>query len=290
MARTYSSLVSLVRNWANRDTEVLTDAIIDDCLKYAADKSYRYLRITPLENTVVYNSAALIAATTVDSGISNNGGRTELSVPSDLIEFIQIREVDANNNTTRVFNQKLDLRTYNDVNAIVSSDHFTRQGSTILLSPGFQQGRAGNPTAIELHYYRRLSALDAKYSVTAANYAAGFLTESVEGADGAEALYLVTSSGVTTAYDTLAEATAAGTPVTTYFVGNEATNWLRDENERLVLMGALAEAFAFLQEDEQAQKYATMFMNEIQELNDEDKKRNAKGGNIQTNFTGGGLI
>lgn len=290
MARTYSSLVSLVRNWANRDNEVLTDAIIDDCLKYAADKAYRYLRITPLESTVVYNSDALIAATTVNSGLSNNGGRTELSIPGDLIEFIQIREVDANNNTTRVFNQKLDLRTYNDVNAIVASDHFSRQGTTILLSPGFRQGSFGNPVAIELHYYKRLTALDAKYSVTAANYSVGFLTESTQGATGAAALYLVTTNGVITAYDTLTAAQAAGTPVTTYFVGNEAANWLRDENERLVLMGALAEAFAFLQEEEQAQKYAAMFMNEITELNDEDKKRNAKGGNIQTNFNGGGLL
>lgn len=288
MARTYSSLVSLVRNWANRDSEVLTDAIIDDCLKYAADKAYRYLRILPLEATVVYDTNALIAATT--AATLSNSGRTELAAPTDLIEFIQIREVDANNNTTRVFNEKLDLRTYNDVNAVVTGDHWSRQGNTILLSPGFQQGGVGSPVSIELHYYKRLTALNATYNVTATNYTAGLLNASTQGTAGSAPLYLVTLAGVTTAYDTLAAAQAVGTAQTAYFVGKEAANWLRDENEKIVLMGALAEVFAFLQEDEQTQKYAQMFMQEIDELNNEDKKRNARGGNIQINFSGGGLI
>ena len=33
-----------------------------------------------------------------------------------------------------------------------------------------------------------------------------------------------------------------------------------------------------------------MFDGEIQELNDEDAKRNASGGNVQINFNGRGLI
>jgi len=33
-----------------------------------------------------------------------------------------------------------------------------------------------------------------------------------------------------------------------------------------------------------------MFYNEIKELNDEDEKRNASGGNVQINFNGRGLI
>ena len=67
-------------------------------------------------------------------------------------------------------------------------------------------------------------------------------------------------------------------------------NWLRDQNERVLLMGALAELFAYVQEDDQAQKYLQVFKSEIAELNEEDAKRNASGGNLQVNFNGRGLI
>jgi hypothetical protein len=286
--RTHAQLISLVREWSNRDTEVLSDDIIKDCLRYAADKAYRFLRISPLEATVTYNSTALLAATTAST--TYNDSKTELKIPSDLIEFIQIREVDSSNNTTRVFNEKLDLRSYNDYNTTTTSSYWSRQGTTLLLSPGFQTTAIGSPVAIELHYYKRLPALDATYNVSAANYAAGLLTQSTQGTTGASPLYLVTLGGVTTAYDTLAAAQAVGTASTVYFVGNEVANWLRDENERVLLMGALAEAFSFLQEDDQVQKYAAMFKAELAELNDEDKKRNARGGNVQISYSAGGLI
>ena len=88
MALTYTELVSLVRTWCNRDEEVVSDAIIKDCLKYAADKAYRTLRIPPLENVAVYDKTALEAATTSPS---NALTKTEIQLPYDLIEFIQIK-------------------------------------------------------------------------------------------------------------------------------------------------------------------------------------------------------
>ena len=72
--------------------------------------------------------------------------------------------------------------------------------------------------------------------------------------------------------------------------GNLVPNWLRDENERVVLMGALAEAFFYLQENEESQKYAALFQAEILELNKEDQMRHSSGGNVQVNFNGRGLI
>lgn len=289
MARSHSEFITLVREWANRDSEVLSDAIISNCLNYAADKTYRYLRIVPLEAIVTYDSAALTAATTAATTFTDS--KTELKVPADLIEFIQIREVDANNNTTRVFNQKVDIRTFNDSMTQMLDSYWSRQADTIMLAPGFgQQGSMGNPVAIELYYYKRLPAIDATYTVTAANYSGGLLDQSTQGTTGASPLYLVTLSGVTTAYDTFSAASAVGTPLTVYFVGKEVAHWLRDENERLLLMGGLAEVFYFLQEEDQAQKYNALFMQEIKDLNDEDKKRNAKGGNVQVNYTAGGLI
>ena len=91
-----------------------------------------------------------------------------------------------------------------------------------------------------------------------------------------------------TATETINIVNAMMEPVDYY--GIETPNWLREQNERVVLFGALAEVFAYLQEDDQAQKYAQIFFQEIQELNDEDRMRNASGGNIQQNFNGRGLI
>ena len=82
---------------------------------------------------------------------------------------------------------------------------------------------------------------------------------------------------------------SAGTNTANY-IGTETPHWLRDENERIFLYGALVEIFAYVGDDDQAAKYKLMFDNEIQELNDEDAKRNSSGGNVQVNFNGRGLI
>lgn len=366
MALTYTELVALVRDWSNKDATVLSDARIQDCLRYAADKSYRKLRVSALENTVTYNSTDLIAATTAGNNLVPS--KTEIVLPSDLIEFIEIREVDANLQTTRVFNEKTDLRTFNDWTASKYnySAYWARQGTKVILSPGFNDGASQSvPNKVEIHYYRRLPALNALYNVTPANYAAGFLTTT----GGVNYLFFTTTGGVTntgTAYATQLEAIAAATgnitaqvnsavsnsvnitndnrsgtvvvgqelsgtgvvvngttgapPKVTNvsnqnsitvdtaqtladntnitfsnttavkYVGTLVYNWLRDDNERILLMGALAEAFAYLQDDDQAQKYLAMFISEIDELNDEDNKRNASGGNLQMSYSAGGLI
>ena len=291
MALTYTELVSLVRSWANRDEEVVSDAIIKDCLKYAADKAYRTLRIPPLENVAVYDKTALEAATTSPS---NALTKTEIQLPYDLIEFIQIKELDSAGAATRVFNEKLDIRTFNDVNAEKYSNmnYWSRQRNLLFLTPGFNA--SGTANSMELLYYRRLPALNAKYAVTVLNYNVGFLTTVGAGVNVTDSAQLFFNSNTgTTAYSTtaLAQAASAGGNVTAvYYIGTEVPNWLRDENERVVLMGALAEIFSYTQEDDQAQKYGTMFFNEIKELNDEDSKRNASGGNLQVNFNGRGLI
>tara|TARA_Y100001970_G_scaffold285069_1_gene403841 strand:+ start:4872 stop:5744 length:873 start_codon:yes stop_codon:yes gene_type:complete len=288
---TYANFTALVRDWSNKDSSVLSDTRIQDCLRYAADKCYRNLRVAALENTITYNSTALNAATTAANTFLPS--QTDLTLPTDLIEFIQIREIDSAGRTCRVFNEKTDLRTFNDWSALKTSyiGYFSRQGNTLLLAPGFGQANSlSTADKIELHYYRRLPALNAQYDVTPANYSAGFLTQ-----DNAAAVSLFFVNGDNnTAYATQSEATAADTgnagTNNAKYKGNEAANWLRDENERVLLMGALAEVFYYLQDDDQGVKYKKLFDQEIFELNDEDSKRNAAGGNVQVNFSGRGLI
>lgn len=287
---TYTELVALVRNWSNRDEEVVSDDIIKDSLRYAADKAYRNLRVPPLENVATYNKTTLEAATTNNTQLQSS--KTEIKVPFDLIEIIQIKELDSAGGATRVFNEKLDVRTFNDPTAekYLANNYFTRERNLIFLTPGFGENSFGNTAdSIELLYYRRLPALDAKYAVTVLNFTAGFLTTS----GGTTPLYFV-NGNTTTAYATQSEATAADTGSagtnSVNYIGTEVPNWLRDQNERILLYGALVEVFAFVQDDQQAAKYKLMFDNEINELNNEDRKRNASGGNVQINFNGRGLI
>ena len=305
MARTYDELVTLVRNWSNRDIEVLPDAIIQDGLRWAADKAYRKLRIPPLEHTVTYDAESLMAAT---SNVNNRfSSITEIQVPVDLIEFIQIREIDEGGRTTRLFNEKADVRTFNDQYAEKYNDFafWTRQGNCVLLSPGFGNsatsfsGGTGPSAGLELYYYRRLPALNARYDVTVGNAEAGFLTVAPQ--DTSDLPAGITQDDIVTIYTNVAVETT-GVPRTYSLTMNEANtipvnvyggfvpNWLREENERVLLMGALAEVFFYLQENDEAQKYAALFTQEIQELNDEDNMRDASGGNVQVNFNGRGLI
>ena len=287
---TYTELVALVRTWSNRDEEVVSDDIIKDSLRYAADKAYRSLRVPPLENVATYAKTELEAATTNNTQLQSS--KTEIKVPFDLIEIIQIKELDSAGGTTRVFNEKLDVRTFNDPTAekYLANNYFTRERNLIFLTPGFGENAFGNTAnSIELLYYRRLPTLDAKYAVTVLNFTAGFLTTS----GGTTPLFFV-NGNTTTAYATQSEATAADTESagtnSVNYIGTEVPNWLRDQNERILLYGALVEVFAYVQDDQQAAKYKLMFDNEINELNNEDKKRNASGGNVQINFNGRGLI
>ena len=312
MARTYDEMVTLVRGWSNRDVEALPDAIIMDSLRWAADKAYRRLRVPPLEHRLVYNSDTLLEATTNSN--SRTGSVTELQIPPDLIEFIQIREIDEVGRTTRLFNEKADVRTFNDLYAEKYNDiaYWTRFQNCIQIAPGFNltgsnfgSTGVGNPVGIELYYYRRLPALNARYDLTAANAGRGRLR--VVGTDmdavaptGVDTMMLYTNGTVNAATGVITPPADANisysdvmntdNPNSFVAYSNLVPNWLREENERILLMGALAEVFFYLQENDEAQKYGQLFNTEIQELNHEDQMRNASGGNVQVNFNGRGLI
>ena len=95
----------------------------------------------------MYNKTDLESATIkTTSGLT----RTEIKLPADLIEFIQIKELNEDGGTVRVFNEKLDIRTFNDVNAEKYSNmnYWARQRNSIYLTPGFNS--LGNANSIEL--------------------------------------------------------------------------------------------------------------------------------------------
>ena len=201
-----------------------------------------------------------------------------------------------------MFNEKTDIRSFWDI----CTDHYnlaafwSRQGNNVLLTPsfgnaarGFYGGGSGPEEMTEMFYYKRLPALNATYDVTVANFMGGsleWLTSST-GSDGS--LWFPTGTATDAAPAVTLTPTLAQTTDNTvqlFFRGNEVPNWLKDENEKVVLMGALGECFAYLQEDDQSQKYFNLFTKEIADLNDEDRMRDASGGNVQTQYTAYGLI
>ncbi len=288
---TYTEMVGMVRDWSNRDVEVLSDQQISTMLTFAADEAYRQLKIPALEAVYTYRVP---------------GGTSELIIPSNLTETIQLRMKDNNSVTGYVvYESKSDIRSfYNEYTFKYSDFFYTREQNKFIFCP-----ETTGAETFELYYYGRQPAIDATYSITAGNVDLAIVanstdtdvlpalidTEVLEGAyltyykedtDGAtRATFTITRSFPNTNdSDTDVVTKDTDLSITGFFVPKEAPNWLRDQNERIILFGALAEAFDFLQEIEQAQVYRQKFISEIQALNQEEKMRMSRGGNIQTHF------
>ena len=334
---TYSELVTMVRDWANRDSSVLPDSVLQSALRYAADEAYRSLEIPPLEFTKnfvvrkdtsitycvktsegVYTEAVsnnIKDAVLDDNDVNPNANNASFNVPHDTITFIYLRtsgvinrpEIGStvsgtavtednqnnyaivNSNDTpslashsqfqdTTFNEKMDVRTFYDFNdSEPYSNYFTRKGSKILASGHIKEG-----DVFELFYYRRLPALDARPSLPSS------LTLSEAQAD--IDTYEVISESAYNALSTLEKRTYEELEGSYVRNKNEVTNWLKDQNERVVLFGALHRIFDYLQEDQQSEKYKARFMESIQELNAEEKKRKMSAGHAYVRYNANGLI
>jgi len=284
----YDALVAKVRDWSNKkEVNTLPDSVIKDCLKYSADECYRLLRIPPLEETTVY---------TVGSS-DNTGNRndvlsyTSFIIPEDLTQFIYIRTLDSDTNESTVFDEITDKRTFfNQYAETYSSNYWMWQDGKLFIKPQLAVG-----TQVEIHYYKRLPSLNALYSVLPINYIIGLsdanqpyltLVES-----GGTNLYFSTSNSVTRCFSTYAEAEVYNPTVTTkMYIGKEVSNWLRDQNERLLIWGGLYNLGAYLIDDVMEKRYQAKFLDNIESMNKEEKWRRSLGGNVQMNANTGGLI
>jgi len=233
----YDALVTKVRDWANRDSTVLSDSIISDFLDYSADTCYRELRIPPLEVTYSYPTVTV-------------AGDTSLQIPPDLTEIMIFKVTDSAGKVS-VFDNRLDLRSFEDQYTTMGDGSFSRKGSSILFYPAAAVG-----DIYELHYYRRLFDMDATYVVNQDNIDNGNTTVSSLGATDAEEFPV--SSG-------------------SYYTGNEVYNWLRDDNERVLLWGALHHAHEYLGDEAKSASYIQKQMSGITDLNIEETKRRTSG-------------
>jgi len=242
----FDALVTKVRNWANRDSTVLTDALITDFLDYSADTCYRKLRIPPLEYT--YSFPAISAA---------NSGETSLQLPPDLSEIISIKRV-GSDGVSKVFMKSLALNSFSDWNTTKPANSFAYKGGNIIFYPEAAEGET-----FEIHYYRRLFDLDATYVVNQANIDSGNATAASSGDAGA--VEFPASSG-------------------NFYTGNEVYNWLRDDNERALLWGALGHALDYLGDIENSVKYFKKQELVISELNQEETIRRVKGASNEVTY------
>ena len=290
----YVEMIQKVRNWANRDNAVLSDATIEEMLRYGADDVYRTLRIAPLEALKAYTIS-----------VSAGEAKNSLTIPSDLIEPIQLRKRDtqigSGTNSIysyNVYSHKSDIQTFNEDVFHYGAYHYTRQQGNFLLGNEFQDGEV-----YELLYYRRLADLDAVYTVTPTNNSASnllyhatragllslFNTEMGNTAETNVADYVDTSPRFT---NNIVEVTSSNNGAgqtyvgmtAGFYIGKESPNWLRDSNEKVVLFAALKQTFDFLNDIEGQQVYAAKAAEEVFQLNKEDQARNNSGGTVQTSF------
>jgi hypothetical protein len=299
----YDALVDKVRDWSNKpEVNTIPDSVIEDCLSYSADECYRVLRIPPLETTIKYVVESFDNVGDGSAGLPYGNAYTSFDIPEDLIQFIFIRTLAQDNigtsystypsNVSKVFNEITDSRTFFDLySEKYSVYNWMWKDGKIFIHPQLAVG-----AELEISYYRRLPALNATYSVIPVNYVIGlsdatqpYLT--LTGVNTDTPLYFSTSAGVMKCFATFAEAQAYNPTVTTkYYTGKEVSNWLRDENERLLIWGALYNLGSYLFDEKMEQRYEKKFSENVFSLNKEEKWRRASGGNVQVNFNTNGLI
>ena len=299
---TYTELAGYVSDWANRDLTVLNYDTIRQCIKYAHDECYRTLRIAPLEVT----RTGTIAQRNVDDGF--------LVVNSDLVEFIQLRKLSTNDATNySPFNKPYivaeahsDARSFRGDSVTLYSDYaFYREGTEIYIYPQFKVGEEW-----QMYYYRRLPEANERFDIDEVllerdvngelivdedgnierkNFDRYFELDTAIDADDRAADTSIPDTGMTAAQLGLTITYPVPNPDGEYdaddtFTGVLKTQWLRDENEKALLFGALYQAFDYLDEPEQTGKYRGKFEQEIHKLNQEDMMRMNSGGNVNINF------
>lgn len=287
MAEKYNALVAKVRDWSNKPEEAtVPTSVIKDCLNYSADEIYRTLRIPPLEKTVKYTITDNDNAGAVTTDFNRY---TTIPIPKDLIRFIYVRQAPSEQQQSIVFDEYTDERTFFDANSFKYSRYnWVRRGDNLFIHPMLKAG-----TVVEIHYYRRLAPLDALYLVIKQNYVMNIADNAQPYLDPSNStsgtpLYVT----ATAAYNSLAEIPSSdtGTPVTKYFVGKEVPHWLKDNNERLLMWGALQNLGAYLKDEVMEARYNKSFTDNMATLNQEEKMRRALGGNVQVTFNSRSMI
>lgn len=247
---TYAELTSKIEDWSNRTD--LSTGVLSDVLDITARRVYNKLRIAPLE--------ALMTVEVTAGRLIEDNSQLKIPIPGDLTEIISLRACGEDGRTVYQYNQRESIRGFQDrasefeETVYRSSASFTRRGNDWILYPAPEVGHT-----IEIYYYRLLSDLDALYANTEANRGAG-----------------------------LCILPAGMSDLPENYVCSEARNWLRDQQPELLLWGALHEVAEYLGEGQDSQRWEVKFQGKLNDLMQEEKMRELRGGSLVQNLKVGG--
>ena len=248
-----------VRDFANKDNTVLPDSLVDQFLGWAADEAYYLLEIPPLERVIT------ISKPTHPTFFNDQPDEdfSRVVVPEDTSRIISMMDV-ANPSRPNTYRDRYSYREFRDECYRRQGDPYiyTRVGNEYLFYPVLT-----DESALEIFYYARLADVKG---------------ERIDSASP-QVLYYTDALG----QDRRADNDNSYTPVgTTSTVGN----WLRDQNFRVLLFGALYRAFDYLEENDGMERYLAKFQQEIQLQNSTENNRKNRGGSISMGFDDRNLL
>ena len=214
----YTKFVELIHGYTNRNSAVLPNDLIKNFADMASDSIYRNLRIPPLEATFTYDP-------TIAEG-------NLIGIPGDAIEFIQLRKLDPDTLIPcDIYNARADIRSfYIDDMTKYDGNYYTREVNDLVIHPDYGIG-----DVMQLHYYRRLPSLYARFSLTVDNYGLGLLYSGASQSAVQEAVELSEPGAFEADPDLLSNIVQHGGDADIpagWYLGQLSGNWLRDENRR----------------------------------------------------------
>jgi len=243
--------------------------------------SYKLNRVLVTVNGI-YQSPSSFTATNRTSIVLNSGAtlNDQVKIVSFNETTVYSSEVSTVERETTVYENRADYRTFvSDCSNKYSLYLWTRQGDKIIINPKFRKG-----DAFELFYYSNGTDLGTEYAVTSANFQNGFLetSDSVNGT----ALYFTSASTPIVGEDVPSNNQGGSYTNVFYFKGKEQPHFLRDNQERLLIYGALSFINDYLGETNESTKYETKAAQLIQRLLNEEVFKESSGGNVRINFEG----
>ena len=243
--------------------------------------SYKLNKVLVTVNGI-YQSPSSFTATNRTSIVLNSGAslNDQIKIVSFNETTVYSSEVSTVERETTVYENRADYRTFvSDCSNKYSLYLWTRQGDKIVVNPKFKKG-----DAFELFYYSNGTDLGAEYAVTSANFQNGLL-ETSDSSNGT-ALYFTSSSTPVVGEDVPSNNQGGSYVNAFYFKGKEQPHFLRDNQERLLIYGALSFINDYLGETNESTKYETKAAQLIQRLLNEEVFKESSGGNVRINFEG----
>lgn len=230
----------------------------------------------------IYQDPANFTATdrtsiVLDTGASLNDEVKIVSFNETTVYSSQVSTVEKE---TVVYDNRSDYRTFvSDCSNKYSLYLWTRRGDKIVVNPAFKKG-----DAFELYYYSNGTDLGTEYAVTSANFQNGLLETS--DSENGSPLYFTSATTPVVGEDVPSNNQGGSYTNVFYFKGKEQPHFLRDNQERLLIYGALAFINDYLGETNESTKYETKAAQLIQRLLNEEVFKESSGGNVRINFDG----